>query len=933
MRYYNKIFFCCVILACTFAGVYAQESTYTIIPVEDSVSRKVNIGFREIDKRDLNADISVVNPGEYIDIDYSRSITDGFAGRIGGLLWSNNIWGMENALVMIDGVPRNYSDIRLEEVAQITVLKGVNAVALYGSHASKGVILITTKRGESAERKIKVWASKGIGTPKAFPEYLSAADYMEYYNEARVNDGLEPKFSNELISLHRNGNKYRYRYPDIDYYSSEYLKKSVNYNNVNAELNAGNKDARFYSNIGWYNNSTLLNVGEGQNEGDNRFNIRGNVDLRLNRFISSTIDISAVMSNSRRGLSNYWGDAAAIQPHKYSPLIPIGSISPDSTEVLLLAENSRNIIDGKYILGGNQEYLSNPFADLYAGGYLEYVDRILQVTNTIKVDLGGLTKGLSFNTRFNADYYNSYIQAIENSYSVYQPLWDSIPESTNIVGLTKFGSDERSGEHKINATSQTRGIGLSLYFDYQRTFGQRNNISAMLIANGITRSTTDVVQPNNNTNLGLQLGYNYDHRYWVDFSGALVSSNKLPENKRTGFSPTISFAWLASSEDFLSGSSVINHLKLSTSAGILNTDIEISDYYLYENIYSSQAYYSWLDGKFYNQATTSVQGANPNLSYIQRKEVNIGMEASLFKNMVWFQAMYFTQLIDGLPTQRFSQYPNYYTTLVPYTNYNSYSRSGFDLLINLRKQIGDMVLNMGVNAIYTNTKVKKWDELNADVYQNRTGKPVDAIFGLVSDGFFNDVTEIENSPAQIFGVVKPGDIKYVNQNSDNIVDPRDAVEIGKLIAPFAYGINLSANYKGFTLFIRANGSIGGNGLKSGNYYWVQGDNKYSEVVLDRWTEETRNTARYPRLTSQQSNNNFRTSDFWIYDADYISLSKVQISYDFPLNTALKSYIRQFAVFLKGSNLLLIAKNKDIMELNVGSSPQFQVYELGLRANF
>ncbi|MBN2613657.1 MAG: TonB-dependent receptor plug domain-containing protein, partial [Bacteroidales bacterium] len=230
MRYYNKIFFCCAILACTFAGINAQEATYTIIPVEDSVSRKVNTGYREIDKRDMNADISVVDPDEYIDIDYSRGITDGFAGRIGGLLWSNNIWGMENALVMIDGVPRNYSDIRLEEVDQITVLKGVNAVALYGSHASKGVILITTKRGEAAERKIKVWASKGIGTPTAFPKYLNSADYMEFYNEARVNDGLEPTFSNELISLYRNGNSYRY--PDIDYYSSEYLKKSVNYNNV-----------------------------------------------------------------------------------------------------------------------------------------------------------------------------------------------------------------------------------------------------------------------------------------------------------------------------------------------------------------------------------------------------------------------------------------------------------------------------------------------------------------------------------------------------------------------------------------------------------------------------------------------------------------------------------------------------------------------------
>jgi hypothetical protein len=125
---------------------------------------------------------------------------------------------------------------------------------------------------------------------------LEIRDHIQ--NEARVNDGLEPAFDDELISLYRTGNTYRY--PNLDYYSSEYINNYMNYNNVNVEFNAGDKKARFYSNVGWLNNTTILNLAEAKNESDNRFNIRGNVDLNLNKYFSSSIDISAVMKSSRR---------------------------------------------------------------------------------------------------------------------------------------------------------------------------------------------------------------------------------------------------------------------------------------------------------------------------------------------------------------------------------------------------------------------------------------------------------------------------------------------------------------------------------------------------------------------------------------------------------------------------------------------------------
>ncbi len=912
--------------------VKAEPGLEKIVLEKETAEQMVNVAYNTIERRDLPGAVSVLNPGDYINRDYNHSVYDGMFGRVAGLLGYNNIWIMENVLVMIDGIPRNLSDIRLEEVEQITVLKGVNAVALYGSHAANGVILITSKRGEAYNRKINVRANTGFGSPKLYPEYLGSAQYMALYNEARVNDGSEEFYSEETISNYTNGN--RYRYPDIDYYSSEYLNKYIYYNDVSTEFSGGNKDARFYSNIGWVNQSTLLNIGEGKNEGDNRFNVRGNVDINLNNFISSTVDVAAILDNSRRGLVDYWYSASTFLPNKYAPLLPINMIDPDSTDALLLAENSKNIIDGQYILGGTQEYLTNPFADLYAGGYLEYINRVLQLTNTINIDLNSVVKGLSFHTRFNADYYNAYIQSINNEYSVYTATWDSVPASNVITGLEKFGNDIRTGDQNIESTAQTRNLGFSMQFNYIRSLSDIHNISAILIASGTSITTNGIYQASTNTNLGLQLGYNYKHRYWLDFSGAVVNSTKLPEGNRVGFSPTLSLGWLISSEDFLSGSTAVNHLKLTASAGIINTDRSIGQYYLYENIYTSQAWFSWGDDSYRNQATTSLQGANPDLSFVKRKEFNVGIEGAFFKRLLWLETTFFLKRFEGFPTQRFSQCPNYFSDFVPYDNYNTNQSMGTDVMLNLNRKIGEVEFNLGINATYLiNSKVIKRDELYADSYQNRVGKPIDAIFGLVSDGFFMDENDIASHPVQAFGEVRPGDIKYVDQNGDNVINERDEVEIGQWNEPFVYGLNFSTSYKNFTVYLLATGSVGGNGMKNNDYFWVQGDDKYSVFVLDRWTEDTRNTATYPRLSSLENNNNFRPSDFWIYKTDRFDLGKVQVSYNLPENLLGKTFIRELGVYVMGSNLFTIARNKDIMDLITWTSPVMRYYSLGIRANF
>ncbi|HLN21079.1 MAG TPA: SusC/RagA family TonB-linked outer membrane protein [Bacteroidales bacterium] len=909
----------------------------------DLGERKVNVAFKQVDSKDLVGSVNVVNPTDYLPFNYGRDVVSGLAGQTGGLTGFNNIWGMDGALIMIDGIARSYNDVRMDEIEQVTYLKGVNAVALYGSTAAKGVVLITTKRGEANNRKINVLVNTGISTPKALPSYLGSADYMTYYNQARINDGYPVAYTDATIENYRSGNKYRY--PSVDYFSPEYIKKYQYNTDVVTEFTGGNENAKFYSNIGWSTNSSLLKVGQGDNERNSRFNIRANVDIRINKNITSTIDGSLIVGSNKTGLvnvapisgsaalSNYWAQGTNILPWQYSPLIPMDLISraTSNASALLLAKNSKNIVDGSYIFGGTQQYQTNPFADLLSNSYNTNVSRTFQVSDAVNFDLDNTVKGLSFQTKIFLDFVTSYNQSINNTYSTYTPIWSTVGDS--ITGFTKYGTDARTGTQNVGATTNANNIGTQLQFNYVRTFNEVHNLAAIVLANYYGINRNGVYQTQTNSNLGLQLAYNYKHKYWFDFSGAYVSSTKLPGSTRTAFSPTASIGWLISDEAFLKDAGFIDQLKISASAGIINEDLEISNYFLYDPTYFSNGQsYGWYDGTYSYQATASRYGASPDLGFAKRKEISLDLEGSFFKRMVTLNASYFTNRIDDLPVQRFNQYPSYLSDFVPYSNYNSDARRGFDMILNIRKKVAAFDYDLGIMASYITSEAIIRDELyGADTYRNRVGKPTDAIFGLVSKGFFTDVSDV--TVVQAFGAVKPGDLMYEDQNDDKIINQQDEKMIGRYEAPFNYALNFSVGYRNIKLFVQGIGNSGGHDIKSGSYYWIDGDVKYSSEVINSWTPATASTATYPRLSSITNTNNNQTSTFWLYSTDALRLSKIQLSCNLPRNFFGNSFIREFEIYINGSNLYTLSKSRKILDLTVGNTPQMSYYNIGLSAKF
>lgn len=943
MKKTNIRFILCMLVAISsLQTIGAKTPAVTETDSLNNTDPLVNVAYRDVKKSNIMGGVSVINIEELLKKNYNTYSMDNMQGYVAG--WNgNSLWGMDSHLVLVDGVPRDANNVLPTEIASITFLKSASAVVLYGSRGAKGVVSITTKRGKIAERQVSVRANTGYNVAKGYPKYLGSSEYMTLYNEALTNDGLATSYTDESIYNHSTGLN-PYRYPNIDFYSSDYLKKAFNRTDVTAEITGGNDRAQFYTNISYFTQGDYFKFGEAKNNRNNRLNIRGNIDIKINDFIKAAVNANATFYDARGAKGNYWEAASTLRPNRFAPLIPISFIEENDLNSILLLNNTSNIIDGKYFLSGTAQEQTNIFADYYAAGYNKYTSRQFQFDTKIDFDLRKILKGLSFNTMLAIDYATTYNTSYNNSYSIYTPTWSNFNGTDVISALKKEGNDKKDGTQNISGSTNRQTIAFSGQFNYVTNIDDVHNFSAVLVAAGFQRTESEVYHRTTNANLGLQLSYNYANKYFIDLGAAQVHSARLAEGNRGAFSPSATVGWKIANESFLSKSDVINDLTISASASELNTDLDISNYYMYESNYTQAngAWWGWGDGTS-ERSTNSVRGENKNLSFIKRKELSVNARTALFNNSITADASFFVNSMEGLIIIPSTIYPSYFSTgypsasFIPYTNFNNNKRTGFDFNVNYNKKMGEVDLNVGVSATYYTTEATKRDENYQYAYQNRTGKQIDGVWGLKTVGFFNDQQDVDNSPKQKFGgTIKPGDLKYVDQNNDNIIDEKDEVYLGRggwYGAPLTVGVNLTLKYKNFSFFALGTGGFGGVAMKNSSYHWVYGNGKYSEIVRERWTEQTKETATFPRLTTQTGANNFRNSDFWLYKTDRFNIAKLQLTYDLPEEILVNSVIKGVSAYISGSNLLTIAKEKETMELSIGSAPQTRFYNVGVKVVF
>ena len=934
--------------------------------------KKVHVAFRDKDADHLLGGISYVDMEELQKKDYTTGSLDDLYALIGG--WNgNNLWGMDNdrldnndngnlPLVIIDGVKRPSNNVLPSEIEQVTFLKGAQAVILYGAKAAKGAILITTKRGKVDGLQITANANTGWHVAKEFPEYLGSAEYMTLYNEARKNDLLDAKYSQMDIYNHAIGLN-PYRYPNVNYYSDEYVRKAYNRSEGTLEIQGGGTRAHFYTNINYYRYEDLIDFGPAKDNYTDRFSVRGNIDLVINKSVKGYANASATFYNANKNKGDFWGEAATMRPNfpeNAAPLIPIDMVDPNASKALAILGKSLNLLDGRYFPGGTKATQTNAIADCYFGGQTKGVSRQFQFDAGIDYDMNKFVKGLSFKTLFSIDYAAKYDLSYDNKYAVFIPTWSNYNSEDKIVALTQQNDELVTGHMVMSNSSYRQTISWNGHFDYDHTFAGKHHVTGILLGNMFTTTSSGEYHRYANANLGLEVGYDFMGRYFANVAFAGVHSARLPEGNREAISPSFTIGWNIAKENFLKDT-FVDDLLLSASYSNLSEDADVymgDDYfYLYRASWDKTGgSFSWNEGTSTDR-TFSKAGSNPALDFIHRKELSVSLRGSFFDKLISAELTYFNTDLDGFIIQNPTQFPSYLSgglsgsSFKPAINNNIQNRKGLDFSVTAQKQFGKVHAQLGVVGTYLTTNYKTYDEIiDADApYQNTEGRALDVIWGYNCQGFytaddFNVTTTADGKTKYTLkdGLPKsalsgsanlqPGDLKYEDVNGDGTINNKDRVELGKsgtFGAPLTMGVNLTLKYKNFTLFVLGNGQFGAYGLKNNSYYFMSGEAKYSVNARGRWTAETANTATHPRLTTLATANG-EASTYWLYSTDRFNLRKVQLTYDFPEKYVKGKYVKALSVYLNGNDLLTISKERQLMETSIGSAPQTRFYNLGLK---
>ena len=962
-----------------FAMLAASPLTINAQTTDDAdsivVKKKVHVAFRDKDVDHLLGGVSYVDMEELQKKDYTMSSLEDMMALVGG--WNgNNLWGMDNdrldnndnnnlPLVIIDGVKRPSNNVLPSEIEQITFLKGAQAVVLYGAKGAKGAILITTKRGKVDGLQITANANTGFHFAKEFPEYLGSAEYMTLYNEARVNDGMDPRYSQQDIYNHSSGLN-PYRYPNVNYYSDEYIRKAYNRSEGTLEIQGGGTRAHFYTNINYYRNGDLLNFGPAKDNYTDRFSVRGNVDLVVNNVIKGWANASATFYNENKNKGDFWSEASTMRPNfpeNAAPLIDINMVDPNASNALAILGKSLNLLDGRYFPGGTKANQTNAIADCYFGGKTTAVSRQFQFDAGIIYDMNKFVKGLSFKTLFSIDYAASYSLSYDNKYAVFIPTWSNYNSVDAIVALTQQNDELVTGHMSQSNSRYRQTISWNGHFDYDHTFGGKHHVTGMLLANMFTTTASGTYHRYANANLGLQVGYDYMGRYFAEMSLAGVHSARLAKGHREAISPSFTIGWNIAKEPFMKGS-FVDDLLLSASYSNLNEDIDVymgdRYFYLYDALWSTgNSGFSWNEGSTTN-LTFSTAGSNPSLDFIHRKEFSVSLRGSFFNKLISTELTYFNTNMDGFIIQNPTQFPSHLagglsgSSFKPTINNNIQNRKGLDFSVTAQKQLGRVHAQLGIVGTYLTTKWKTYDETIDPVapQKHTEGQALDAIWGYNCLGFYtaDDFNYDEGTGKYTLkdGLPKPslsgstnlqpGDLKYEdvaggpNGEPDGKIDNKDQVVLGKsgtYGAPLTLGINLTLKYKNWTLFVLGNGSFGAKGMMNGSYYFMSGEAKYSVNARNRWTQETANTATHPRLTTLATANG-EASTFWLYSTDRFNLRKIQLTYDFPKEMFEGKWVKALSVYINGNDLLTISKNRKLMETSVAYAPQTRFYNLGVK---
>lgn len=825
-----------------------------------------------------------------------------------------------SVMVIIDGFESSLDQISVQEIESVSLLKDAAAAALYGMRAANGVLLVTTKRGAIKPLEINFSAQLGFNTPFKMPKFLDSYGYAQLYDEARVNDGLSTVYEETpAMEAYRDGSN-PYLYPNVDWYD-EALKKTSVLQNYNLNMSGGNETVRYFALVNVSDNNGLFkgtdsHRKESANAKLTRYNVRANVDVNVTNELSAQLKLAANVQDQ---------------------FAPTGGSWNIYNQLALLPPNAFPVYNPNGTYGGNGTF-SNPVGDLKEKGYSSYNRRSIQSSLRIRYNLGALVKGLSISAAYS---FNNNFQSVYNKSRKYPYYSLSMAGDDYIYNTysekTSFSIDDKTSKQWRNTIFQGT-------VDYSNVFNSLHSVDANIAFfsektfDEYDSSKRDSEFPHKYVGMRGRVSYGYDQRYVGEVAFSYEGSDLYARGKRFGLFPAVSLGWILSNEAFMKDNEVVNFMKLRASYGLTGHASIVGNRYGHEQIYAYTGSYYFGINNTQKFGIKENNVADVNRTWEREKRFNIGVDGTLL-GMIDFSFDYFKHDRTDILVAPAATIPGFSGLKYAEMNLGKSTNSGFEASIRFGKKTGELEYYAQANLWYAKDKLKYMaEDVKEYDYQKRTGQRLNQPFGLVALGLFRDQDDIDNSPVHTFSDVKPGDIKYKDMNGDNKIDGDDTCPIGYSGTPdFSGSLTLGVKYKGFDLETMFYGVAKRTAYLSGNTYWAF-MNQYAapESALARWTDATKDTAKYPRLSTRANPNNTQYSSFWQEDGSFLKMRYLELGYTLPKKWTKAVYSNNVRIFLNGTNLFSFSRMGGLKNADpegLGGYPSMRTVSLGVKLQF
>lgn len=794
--------------------------------------------------------------------------------------------GNNEPLILIDGVVASFGDVDPNNIESISVLKDAASASIYGSRAAGGVILITSKRGKSGKMKVDYDAFYGYQRPVDRPKYLGAQDFMTLYNEALTNEGAAPRFTDAYIKSYADSNRVNPDlFPNTDWQNVTFTKGLQQQHNVT--LNGGTDRMKLLAAVNYMDQDGII-----ANSGFKRYSLRLNADYKASEKLNFQFDINLRQEEFKTPAVGY--GSLFYQMYRVPPIYAAkysdGTWGP--------GWEGGNPLAWSQASGVNSTTANNALLNLQAN------------YNPIK----GLNLNFNFAPKYFTDYTINNTKKIDFYNFVSKALFLSSPNKSSLSNST---SNNLTNYLRFQATYNKS----FKFFDFNVLAGAEQTDSRSQGFNAYRELTLfpDLVQlnayPSLNQNLGGfgnawalrsyygRMNFVAKDKYLLEINSRYDGSSRFASDfKRYGYFPSFSAGWIISKEKFMDNLKFVSLLKIRASYGALGNQ-NIGNYPYLSSLSLGQGVFN---GNIVSSAAQLI-AANREITWESTNVLNLGLDAAVFNNKLNLEFDYYIKKTDDILL----------TLPIPLTtglspavqNAGRVDNKGWDLNIRYNDKIGKN-FNFGITGVLSDVQNRVVDLKGTGPYISgfqitQVGQEMGAIFGYQSAGLFKTAEEITGHAKQ-FGALKPGDIKYVDQNKDGVIDANDRVIIGSRIPRYTYSLNLFLDYKGFDLTVFFQGVGKWNGYQNVDGAWAfHNAGSVRDIHLGRWsptkTDAENAKATYPRFFVAQQNNQ-QNSGYWVDDASYLKMKTVALGYTIPNKILNKTPFSLFKIYLSGQNV-------------------------------